>query len=98
MTETMALIGKCGFYCGSCPDYRDKSCSGCRTAHSKGDCFTFDCVEEKGLDFCGNCPDFPCPDLFTRQKHTVLDAKWLQWKLAQRRRKEGTTESPTSAE
>lgn len=78
------LIGKCGFYCGSCPDYRNKNCSGCRSAHKKGDCFTFDCVDQRQIDFCPECPDFPCPELFRREKHTVLNIKWLEWKLSQR--------------
>jgi hypothetical protein len=38
------LIGKWGFYCGSCPSYIKYECTGCRTAHSKGDCYTFDCI------------------------------------------------------
>lgn len=84
MSETRALIGKCGFYCGSCPDFIKGDCSGCRTTHKEGDCFTFDCVVEQGVEFCGQCPNFPCQDLFTREKHTVLDSKWLQWKLRQR--------------
>lgn len=84
MGETRALIGKCGFYCGSCPDYINNSCSGCRAAHTQGDCFTFDCVDKQGVEFCGECSQFPCQELFTREKHTVLNIKWLEWKLSQR--------------
>ncbi|MCH4886326.1 DUF3795 domain-containing protein [Acidaminobacter sp. JC074] len=79
-TNVEELIGKCGFYCGSCPDYINGSCSGCRTAHKTGDCFTFDCVDKKKLDYCGRCSDFPCKGIMTREKATVLDKKWLEWK------------------
>ena len=40
------LISRCGYYCGSCKDYLNKVCRGCRNQHKKGDCFTFDCVED----------------------------------------------------
>lgn len=74
------LIGKCGFFCGSCPDYIQGTCSGCRTAHKKGDCFTFDCVDQQEVEFCGLCNQFPCKEIMTREKATVLDTRWLQWK------------------
>ncbi len=80
------LIGFCGFYCGSCPTYRAGECPGCRLGHREGDCFTNTCVQTRGLRFCGECPDFPCPDLLTREKATVLDRSWLLWK----RRKRGS--------
>lgn len=86
MTES--LIGKCGFYCGSCPTYVQGACSGCRTAHAPGDCFTFDCVDQKGLTYCGQCESFPCDSIITREKATVLDKSWLQWKRTQRDSKE----------
>lgn len=78
-------IGKCGFYCGSCPTYRAGDCQGCLKEHKKGDCFTHDCVLEKGLPYCGCCKEFPCDDLMSREKATVLDKDWLQWKRRQRR-------------
>lgn len=42
-----------------------RSCSGCRPNKGQpyGDiiCQTYDCcVNKKGLDFCFQCPDFPC--------------------------------------
>ena len=80
------LIGKCGFYCGSCPDYTQGTCSGCRTAHKKGDCFTFDCVDKQGIEFCGNCVQFPCNEIMIRDKATVLDTRWLQWKATERKK------------
>lgn len=73
------LIAKCGFYCGCCPAYEAGNCTGCRTAHLKGDCFTFDCVEGRKFDFCPQCEEFPCGELLLRDKATVLDKSWLRW-------------------
>ena len=74
------LLGKCGFYCGSCPTNLSGQCPGCIQAHDTGDCFTRDCVLEKGLCFCGQCRQFPCDTILTRPKSTVLDREWLLWK------------------
>ena len=78
------LVGKCGFYCGSCPDLRNGACAGCMDAHKTGDCFTRDCVLEKGLAFCGECGAFPCDTIMTRERCTVLDKDWLAWKRKQK--------------
>lgn len=78
------LVGLCGFYCGSCPTYRGGRCPGCIDAHADGDCFTHTCVRKRGLRFCGECEDFPCDDIVTREKATVLDRRWLEWKRSQR--------------
>ncbi|MBU3210556.1 DUF3795 domain-containing protein [Clostridium algidicarnis] len=82
--DVMSLIGKCGFYCGSCPDYIQCDCTGCRTAHKKGDCYTFDCVDTQQIEFCGTCSKFPCNEIMTRDKATVLDSRWLQWKATKK--------------
>ena len=76
------LVGKCGFYCGSCPTFLGGGCEGCMKAHVKGDCFTRDCVLGKGLPFCGACPEFPCDTILTKERCTVLDKDWLRWKRA----------------
>ena len=47
MDET--LLGKCGFYCGSCPTYLRGTCAGCVAAHEPGDCFTRDCALRQGI-------------------------------------------------
>jgi len=82
--ERNNLTGKCGFYCGSCPTYVEDECTGCRTAHNEGACYTFDCVTNKGIDYCGLCEKFPCNEIMTREKATVLDLRWLEWKRLQR--------------
>ena len=74
------LLGRCGFYCGACPTYLKGGCPGCEEAHVTGDCFTRDCVKERGLDFCGQCQHFPCDTITTRPHVTVLDKDWLAWK------------------
>lgn len=74
------LIGKCGFYCGACSTYIAGNCLGCEGEHDAGDCFTRDCVTGKGLRFCGECRDFPCDDIIDRDRATVLDRSWLEWK------------------
>lgn len=76
----LELLGKCGFYCGGCPTYRKGGCRGCMAEHQKGDCFTRDCVLEKGIGVCGACGDFPCDVILTRPRVTVLDKDWLRWK------------------
>ncbi|HHT21110.1 MAG TPA: DUF3795 domain-containing protein [Tissierellia bacterium] len=72
-------IGKCGFYCGSCPQFIQQNCPGCVPAHKAGDCFTRDCVIVQELEFCGQCDEFPCEDIIERDRATVLDERWLRW-------------------
>jgi len=81
------LLGLCGFYCGSCPTYLEGDCEGCIAKHQPGDCFTHTCVQEKGLRFCGECSDFPCDEILSRKKATVLDKEWLAWKRRQKEEK-----------
>ena len=39
------LLGKCGFYCGTCPTYINENCNGCIEEHMEGDCFRFGVVK-----------------------------------------------------
>lgn len=73
-------MGRCGFCCGLCPDWRSGACAGCRDAHAPGDCFTRDCTAEREIPFCPLCGEFPCVQLLERQRATVLDPAWLRWK------------------
>lgn len=77
-------IGKCGFYCGSCPDFNRGECDGCEKAHKKGDCYTRDCVKKRGVGFCCKCTAFPCAALLTMKHATVLDRDWISWQGAKR--------------
>ena len=53
-------------------------CKGCRgeegyCRHASGKhCVTWDCVQEKGVDYCYECADFPCHLL----RPTMLGAKY----------------------
>ncbi|MBQ2816534.1 MAG: DUF3795 domain-containing protein [Clostridia bacterium] len=77
-------MGKCGFYCGSCPTFNKGDCLGCIDAHEKGDCYTRDCVIEKGIDYCGKCSSFPCEHILENERCTVLDKSWLRWKKSEK--------------
>lgn len=75
----LTKIGKCGFYCGSCPSYPIK-CLGCVSGNKGGVCYSRDCVLEKEIGFCGQCSEFPCDEIIENKKSTVLDESWLRWK------------------
>lgn len=76
-------LGKCGFYCGVCPTYRNGSCAGCLDAHQAGDCATRDCVLKQGIPVCTMCHRFPCDTILETPRCTVLDKDWLQWKKSE---------------
>lgn len=43
-------------------------CAGCRPVQGKcpvigGTCQTYECVQQRGFDFCYECPEFPCDKL-----------------------------------
>ena len=73
-------VGKCGFYCPSCPSFTAGNCAGCMNGNKDGDCYTRDCVLCKGISFCGQCKDFPCDVILTKPRSSVLDRDWLEWK------------------
>lgn len=74
------LIGKCGIHCGACRLYFLNMCKGCLSiyADEEAKCPYYKCVENKGLDFCGECKEFPC------EKHygamAVYAKAFLDWK------------------
>ncbi len=46
----------------------EAACKGCRQQdgkhfHLPNGCATLDCVKERGVEFCCDCSDFPCPYL-----------------------------------
>jgi len=57
----------CGIYCKRCPGVKAYGCKGCR--EQKGQiyklpiCKTYQCIINKGYDFCYECEDFPCEKL-----------------------------------
>lgn len=58
-------IGFCGVDCSVCPDYLSGKCPDCR--HSEwpdGDpCMPIGCCQRRGIEICGQCRGFPCPDM-----------------------------------
>ena len=53
-------------------------CDGCRaarkSAHCSRMCSFFTCIQNKGIEFCGACPEFPCKvltDFQSRMPHRV---------------------------
>lgn len=74
------LLGRCGFYCGSCPTYNTGGCPGC-SPEGAGKCHTYHCVSERDLQFCGQCEDFPCRTILQKQRGvTIFNRSWLSSK------------------
>ena len=54
----------CGIYCKRCPGVKFYDCKGCREqkglVHKFPLCKTYECITNKGYNFCYECEDFPC--------------------------------------
>ena len=65
-------------------------CNGCRTetrtAYCKN-CFMVKCATEKGIDFCGQCSDYPCSEIKDFQSKMPHRAEL--WKSQERLQKIG---------
>jgi len=72
------LIGKCGIYCGACPLYISGICKGC-SDNSTTKSPIYKCVNEKNVNSCGACPEFPCK-LHYNEKTAVYARDYLNWK------------------
>jgi len=55
--------GSCGDFCGKCPNYR-YDCQGC-VPRKHPECHFVRCCQEKTIEHCGSCVDFPCEKLST---------------------------------
>ncbi|MBN2051503.1 MAG: DUF3795 domain-containing protein [Spirochaetales bacterium] len=54
--------------------FADAGCAGCRSGDGKyPDCAAKSCFREKGVDFCGECGEFPC------EKNTYNDDLHRRW-------------------
>lgn len=54
---------RCGICCEQCQRRQGVSCRGCVRMDKPfwgGECPVKSCCEEKRLDHCGVCPEFPC--------------------------------------
>ncbi len=65
--KTYPTIGVCGLDCGLCPRYytdgssRCPGCGGAGFSDKHPSCsFITCCVKKRGLETCGECPEFPC--------------------------------------
>ena len=68
-------IGACGLDCGLCPRYYTVGTSRCPGCGGPGffdkhpSCsFITCCVKKRGLEVCGQCPDFPCSKFKTEEE------------------------------
>ena len=58
-------MAACGIDCNECEQSKTPSCNGCWDKTGVcwcDDCGLRACCEEKQLDHCGECGDFPCGD------------------------------------
>lgn len=65
-------VSRCGMDCNSCINREECGCPGClelEEGNWAGDCEIKKCCEEKQLEHCGLCPDFPCDML----RNTAFD-------------------------
>ncbi len=58
-------LGYCGVDCSLCPDYLRGVCPDCRRTPWPEDdpCLPVGCCRKRGIQVCGLCPGFPCPDM-----------------------------------
>ena len=62
----MANYSICGIDCDTCKVGKDQGCNGCKNIKGKvfwGACDLYACCDNKHLEHCGNCSDFPCGTL-----------------------------------
>ncbi len=59
--------------------YSAGPCSGCRSAEHNGcsinGCFLLECTKKHGIDFCGECDEFPCQ----KTKELFEEEVYRQW-------------------
>jgi hypothetical protein len=74
--KTYPTIGVCGLDCGLCPRYytrgisRCPGCGGLGFSDKHPSCsFITCCVKKKGLEVCGQCPEFPCPKFKSEEEY-----------------------------
>lgn len=77
----------CGIYCGECP-FLEIQCQGCGYVDGKpfwtaqtpsGVCPLHDCCRnQKHLEHCGLCPEFPCRTFLQLRDPSMTDASFQQ--------------------
>ena len=62
--------------------YADASCSGCRSTEHNGcsieGCFLLECTKNHGVDFCGECNEFPCKKRRDCLKKQYIGSGWKE--------------------
>ncbi len=73
-------IAVCGLDCGMCPRYYTRGASRCPGCAGAGffqkhpSCsFITCCVKTRGLEVCGECPEFPCGKFKTEAEYQQLE-------------------------
>jgi hypothetical protein len=76
MVKRYPTVGVCGLDCGLCPRYytagpsRCPGCAGPNFLDKHPSCsFITCCVQTRGLEVCGQCPDFPCPKFKSEEEY-----------------------------
>jgi len=73
-------VGKCGIFCRACRLYILEKCKGCLDVDwKKVKCSVFMCAEDRGLDSCGKCQEFPCLEHYSSDQ-VYAKKKLLDWK------------------
>ena len=74
--KTYPTVGVCGLDCGLCPRYytvgtsRCPGCGGPGFSDKHPSCsFITCCVKKRGLEACGQCPEFPCSKFKSEEEH-----------------------------
>ncbi len=74
-------IGVCGLDCGLCPRYYTVGTSRCPGCGGPGfldkhpSCsFITCCVKKRGLEACGQCPEFPCPKFRSEEEYQPTES------------------------
>ena len=69
-------------------------CGGCRSElrsfFCRGQCAMVKCAEEKGIEFCGSCPEYPCQEL--KDFQCAMPHRIELWKSLDRIREAGPEE------
>lgn len=61
--------------------YANPKCAGCRSGGCQGcsikGCLILSCTKEHGVNFCGECPEFPCNKVNDKIYKPNVIKKWL---------------------
>jgi hypothetical protein len=59
--KTEITIARCGLACEVCQHFINRDCLGCqKEKESNSKCLIFKCAEEKNVQYCIQCMEFPC--------------------------------------